>query len=211
MLPFETLANFAKFITTYDFIDGRMVKFLTSISKGTNQRFYDSYEMLFVGADDEQIDRMLFSITTKNTKNVDNVNIKEYYSFEEFEVEGSPGANYGKLEYSDEEISFFRDRYAPVDPEIQVDLTPPTGNYNSSQDAIENSGISDSSLSSLGESVEEEFTITATAGSATELITTATEEISDVGGTVSRDREIQSTGVTVGGGGSTRTVTTSGY
>ena len=75
MLPFETLANFAKFITTYDFIDGRMVKFLTSISKGTNQRFYDSYEMLFVGADDEQIDRMLFSITTKNTKNVDNVNI----------------------------------------------------------------------------------------------------------------------------------------
>ena len=90
-------------------------------------------------------------------------------------------------------------------------LTPPTGNYNSSQDAIENSGISDSSLSSLGESVEEEFTITATAGSATELITTATEEISDVGGTVSRDREIQSTGVTVGGGGSTRTVTTSGY
>ena len=112
--------------------------------------------------------------------------------------------------YSPNEIEFFRSRYAPAQPEIQVDLTPPAGNFNSSQAVIENNGMQYNSLSSLGEFAQEDFIVTATTGSATELITTATEQISDVGGTISRDRTIESQDVRVGGS-TTQTVTTSGY
>ena len=191
----------------YNRVDGRFVEFLQKIPKNQNERFYDTYDLSKFGRiSDEDIDRLLFSIVKLRARSRDGDTIEEYYTFEDSDVVGTSTQN-----YNTSEIEFFRSRYAPAQPEIQVDLTPPAGNYNSSQAVVENSGIEYSSLSSLGESVEEEFTITATAGSATELITTATEEISDVGGTVSRDREIQSTGVTVGGGGSTRTVTTSGY
>ena len=200
-------ADFRAYLHMYSFVEGRFVKFFTSIPKVENQRFYDTYNMSkFVGGEGD-IDSIIFSIVRKDGRNPDNIAIKEYYPFEADEVSESAA---GALTYSEEEVDFFRERYAPADPEIQVDLTPPAGNYNSSQDTVENIGVLDSSLSSLGESVEEQFTITATAGSATELITTATEQISDVGGTISRDRTIKSEDVRVGSS-TTQDVTTSGY
>jgi hypothetical protein len=199
-------------LATYNKIDGRFVKFLRSIPKNENERFFDTYSLSnFSIISDEDIDRLLFSITKVNSRNADGQVISEYYTFEDNEVEGLTTQN-----YSSNEIEFFRSRYAPARPEIQVDLTPPAGNFNSSQAVVENDGMQYDSLSSLGGFVQENFIVTATTGSATELITTATEQISDVGGTISRDREVTSTGVrlTNADGTSvapTRTVTTSGY
>ena len=191
----------------YNRVDGRFVEFLETIPKNENERFYDTYDLSkFKPISNEDIDRLLFSIVMVRARSRDGEQINEYYTFEDCDVEGRSIQN-----YSSEEVEFFRSRYAPARPEIQIDLTPPAANFNSSQAVIENSGGQYSSLSSLDEFVQEDFVVTATAGSATELITTATDEISDVGGTVSRDRTIKSTGVRVGARGDTRTVTTSGY
>ena len=193
-------------LSYYNSVDGRFVQFLQSIPKNENERFFDRYPLSRFGSiSDEDIDRLLFSIVKLRARTRDGDSVDEYYTFEDSDVEGTSIQN-----YSSSEIEFFRSRYAPVQPEIQIDLTPPAGNFNSSQAVVENSGMEYSSLSSLGEIVQEDFVVTATAGSATELITTATEQISDVGGTISRDRTIESEDVRVGGS-TTQTVTTSGY
>jgi len=199
-------------LASYNRIEGRFVKFLRSIPKNENERFFDTYSLSnFATISDEDVDRLLFSITKISSRNVDGELIAEYYTFEDDDVTGRE-----PLRYSSNEIEFFRSRYAPVIPEIQVDLTLPAGNFNSSQAVVENDGMQYDSLSSLGGFVQENFIVTATTGSATELITTATEQISDVGGTISRDREVTSTGVRLTNAdgtsvASTRTVTTSGY
>ncbi len=199
-------------LSYYNRVDGNFVEFLRIIPKNENERFYDTYDLSkFRNISDEDIDRLLFSIVKVKFSNRDGDEIDEYYSFEDSEVGGNTIQT-----YSSTEIDFFRSRYAPVRPEIQVDLTPPAGNFNLSQAVVENDGMQYDSLSSLSGFVQEDFIVTATTGSATELITTATEQISDVGGTISRNREVTSTGVrlTYADGtsvASTRTVTTSGY
>ena len=188
----------------YNKVDGRFVEFLQKIPKNQNERFYNTYDLSKFGRiSDEDIDRLLFSIVKLRARSRDGDTIEEYYTFEDNDVAGTSTQN-----YSTSEIEFFRSRYAPAQPENQVDLTPPAGNFNSSQAVIENNGMQYNSLSSLGEFAQEDFIVTATTGSATELITTATEQISDAGGTISRDREITSTG---GLSGTGTTVTTSGY
>ena len=211
---FKSIPNFLGFMQSYNFIEGRLVKFLYSIPKDQNERFYDLYDLTdFQSATEEQRENLLFAITNKKAKNVDDALINEYYSFEDEGVEGSVGRGNGVLTYGAKEIEFFRSRYEPVEPQIQVNLNPPIRNFNTSQQAIETNRLSFNSLSSMQGITQESFTVSATTGSATELITTATETISDVGGlsTAGRSRAIESENVTVPGAARTETVRTSGY
>jgi len=139
--------------------------------------------------------------------------IREYYTFEDFEVTRNlTGERGGYLNYDPSEIDFLRQRYGPVPPQLQITLEVVQDTRIPSQAVVENLPISYDTLSSLGEPTQEQLTVSAVTGSATGLITEETETVTDVGGLsgAGRDRTIESTGVTVGST-STRTVTTSGY
>lgn len=112
------------------------------------------------------------------------------------------------ITYSENEKNSLERLYGPNPPILQVDLEeiPIRGDIGI-QNSVIGEQISYNSLSSLGAISQEGFTISATTGSVTGLITEQTETITDVGGLsgAGRDRTI------IGGGVGGADVTTRGY
>ncbi len=195
------------------FIEGKLANFIKSITKGDAERFYDTYDFNFDKLTDQQREALLFCITKLITEDRNENEIREYYTFEDFEVTRNlTGDRVGYLDYDPSEIDFLRQRYGPVPPQLQITLEVVQDTRIPSQAFIENLPISYDTLSSLGEVTQEQLTVSAVTGSATGLITEETETVTDVGGLsgAGRDRAIENTGASVGGGSAT-TVRTSGY
>jgi hypothetical protein len=115
-----------------------------------------------------------------------------------------------RIFYNEGEESKLISLYGAAEPQLAFSVEQPLSNNSDYQNSIEVGLVSYDSLSSLGQVSQESFTITTTTGSISGLITEEVETISDVGGTISRDREITSSDVRVGSS-TTQTVTTSGY
>ena len=108
-MSFEFIqTNFAAFLRAYSFVEGRLVKFFSTIRKPDNQRFYNTYNMENFSGGEGDIDSLIFSIARKESRNPDGILIKEYYSFEAEEPERQ-AADAGNMEikYSEEEVNFF--------------------------------------------------------------------------------------------------------
>lgn len=130
----------------------------------------------------------------------------------------TPNANDGRIhmDYTSQQLEFIERNYGDVEPSLQLNLqaeqTPSNIGF---QNTVENSEILYSSISSLGSISREGFTISATTGSVTGLITEEAETITDVGGVVARGRRDAvgdvTTTIGVGSTATTTTVTTSGY
>ena len=122
--------------------------------------------------------------------------------------------SFAVVKYGREEEQKLLDLNSHVEPVYQI--TIPQNNFMEAntyyQESTKNNDISYDSLSSLGSVSQEGFTISATTGSVTGLITEQTQVITDVGGlsTAGRDRTITNTGATRATITSDR-VTTSGY
>ena len=91
------------------------------------------------------------------------------------------------IEYSnsreEERLNSF---YGFEEPELSISLEERDETPSTYQNYFNHDEIAYSSLSSLGNITQESFTISSTAGSATELITDEAQQISDVGGTFTR-------------------------
>lgn len=198
------------------FTEGAASKFLKEIQKENTQRFFDSYDFIYGSLNTERRRDLIFSIIRMKTVNSDSNLINEYYTFQDSEVKFDAFTK--KLSYIQPEIEYFRQRYGSVAPELQVNIDDaPEQSTISFQNSISTDPISYDSVSSLGSITQESFTISATTGSATELITEQTGLISDAGGIsgAGRDREILNERVTVDTTGISDvqpgTVRTSGY
>jgi hypothetical protein len=110
------------------------------------------------------------------------------------------------------EQNAFNREYGESTVQFSFSINQQELNISTHQNSIAPEEINYNSLSSLGSISDESFTISATTGSVGELIVQDTETFSDVGGLSGggRNREIESTGVTIGST-STRNVRTSGY
>ena len=199
------------------FTEGQFARFLSSIEKEPEQRFFDSYTFIFEYLEQDEKDEILFSIIRQATIDSIGNQIKEYYTFEDTAVRRKSD---GTLIYGSSELDFLLQNYAPSEPQLQISLDEETLSNISFQNSIPTDPISYDSLSSLGNITQESFTISVTIGSATELITEEAETVTDVGGLSStgRNRTIGNTGVSsqisasaASAGVSTSTVRTSGY
>lgn len=131
----------------------------------------------------------------------------------------SPESNiFYTVNYSAEEEEKLDSLYMPAEPEISFAADSGTSRIFNFQNTAQGNTISYDSLSSMSGITQESITISASTGSASGLITEQTDTISDVGGTISRNRDLENTGVSIeiqgaalSEGISTQTVTTSGY
>jgi hypothetical protein len=175
----------------------------------------------------ERVNSLSLEQETVKISFVEEDGIKSYFTIESeaFDIEPFPDANKNSggqigFVYNPEQMEFLEQSYGDVEPFIQIDLNEtPTRADIGIQNSITGEKISYDSLSSLGSVSQEGFTISATTGSVTGLITEQTQVITDVGGlsTGGRDRTITNTGVStqiqseVASGVVTDAVTTSGY
>ncbi len=215
-------ANLRRFIISITSIESAFVPLALDFNESGEYRFYDSYNLKFGPLSQEKRDSLLFSIIELKTVDSLDQNIKELYSFEEEEVrieeQGNPDTT-GDLRvyslfYSDNEKQFLKNLYGNEEPNF--DFTVPSRMPNDLQQSSIPSPIAEYDfISSLGPISGEEMTVTAVTGSATGLITTQDETITDAGGVVARARRDESGAVTttigVGSAATTTTVTTSGY
>lgn len=174
----------------------------------------------------ERVNSLSLEQETVKISFVEEDNIKSYFTIESetFDIEPLQTSHQdGRITfvYNPEQMEFLEQNYGDVEPTIQIDLneTPIRADIGI-QNSITGEKISYDSLSSLGSVSQEGFTISATTGSVTGLITEQTQVITDVGGlsTAARDRTITNTGVSTqiqakadSVGISTDAVTTSGY
>lgn len=208
--------------------EGVGVDFLSDIEKEEEYLFYkyenDNENFVFSTTTVEQRNRIIFGIIKSKFDDPTDgyTTYDHYYSFEDTDVsprivDGDQYYENGSVVVSQEvrfgfeEKSFFRDLYSGSAPSFQLSfenfLEP---SLDRPQASVENENLSYNSLSSMDEIGDETITVTATTGSVTGLVTETADTPTDVGNISSRNRQIQSTGVTVGGP-STRTVTTRGY
>lgn len=161
----------------------------------------------------------VFVISRESFVADDGTNLWKYSSVSDYLIEPSRATpNINSFSYSQEERERLEKLYGDIEPSLQVSLDEaPIREDIGIQNSVVGEQISYNSLSSLGAISQEGFTVSATTGSVTGLITEQTETITDVGGLsgAGRDRTIESTdavittpfGVITG----TRTVTTRGY
>jgi hypothetical protein len=161
----------------------------------------------------------IFVISRESFIADDDTNLWKYTSIADYSIQITrQGDNSYLFSYSEEEKQRLQSLYGDEEPVLQIDLDEtPTRADIGIQNSVVGEQISYNSLSSLGAISQEGFTISATTGSVTGLITEEAETITDVGGLsgAGRDRTIESTdavittpfGVITG----TRTVTTRGY
>lgn len=176
----------------------------------------------------ERVNSLSLEQETVKISFVEEGDIKSYFTIESETFDIEPFSTAGQQDggrivfvYNPEQIEFLEQNYGDVEPTIQINLNEtPTRADIGIQNSITGEKISYDSLSSLGSVSQEGFTISATTGSVTGLITEQTQVITDVGGlsTGGRDRTIINTGVSTqiqadadGAGISTSAVTTSGY
>ena len=163
----------------------------------------------------------IFVISRESFIADDDTNLWKYTSIADYSIQiAREGDNSYLFSYSEKEKQRLQSLYGDEEPTIQIDLneTPIRADIGI-QNSITGEKISYDSLSSLGSVSQEGFTISATTGSVTGLITEQTQVITDVGGlsTGGRDRTITNTGVStqiqseVASGVVTDAVTTSGY
>ena len=82
------------------FTEGQFARFLSSIEKETEQRFFDSYTFIFGYLEQDEKDEILFSIIRQATIDSIGNEIKEYYTFElNLELKGISWLN--KVQYLD--------------------------------------------------------------------------------------------------------------
>ena len=180
------------------FTEGAASKFLKEIQKENTQRFFDSYNFIYGTLSTERRRELIFSIIRMKTVNSDSNLINEYYTFQDSEVKFDVSTK--KLSYIQPEMEYLRQRYGSVAPELQVNIDDaPEQSTISFQNSIPADPISYDSVSSLGNITQESFTISATTGSSTELITEEAETVTDVGGLsgAGRNRTINNTGFSV--------------
>jgi len=158
----------------------------------------------------------IFVISRESFIAEDDTNLWKYTSIADYLIQIiREGGNSYLFSYSEEEKQRLQSLYGDEEPVLQIDLDEtPTRADIGIQNSVVGEQISYNSLSSLGAISQEGFTISATTGSVTGLITEEAETITDVGGLsgAGRDREIESTDVVftelITG---TTTVTTRGY
>ncbi len=208
--------------------------YLLKFDKEVEKRFYDKYTKTYSSIATPP-DDIVYTIFRQKTVDELEQNITEYYTIEEQELltesitstfvigEGTDASvevrSGFEIEYSTAEEQFLLDRYGSAVPEIQISFDDPEPVNNIFQNSEPNRTLSYDSLSSILVDVKQElFTVSSTTGSATELIIEAQEQFSDVGGVVTRNRQLENTNVseeiqtqTKDAGGVTSTVTTSGY
>lgn len=211
-----------KFFININSYDSAATPFALEFSGSGEYKFYNSYTLRYGALSQEQRDSLLFSIIKLNTVDSLDQDITEYYSFEESEVEitelGAQDTDGNiraySLSYSSEEEGFLNNLYGNVEPNFDFSVA-----HSLPSDLHQNSILRPTNeydlISSLGDISQESFTVSATTGSVTGLITEQAETITDVGGVVARGRRNTvgdvTTTIGVGSAATTRTVTTSGY
>ena len=202
-------------------ISANTYKYLAKFEKEDDQRFFDTYSAVFSIFQTPPED-IIYTIFKLDTIDKFDQQIKEYYTIEDDTIRiTTDDFGFHSIEYSERESQFLSDRYGFVAPELQVTYDSDAPQNNIFQNSEPNNTISYDSLSSMaGNATQENFTVSATAGSTTGLIIEEAEQISDVGGIsgAGRNRNISNTGATgqvaeeaSDTGISTGTVTTSGY
>ena len=122
-----------------------------------------------------------------------NGSLKNYLAIGNNVMVASEDGIFYKIEYDnlkeEERLNFL---YGFEEPEISILIEERDETPSTYQNYLEHDSISYDSLGSLGNITQESFTVSATTGSATELITDESQQISDTGGlsTAGRDREI---------------------
>ena len=211
----EGLSNIA---TTFLIPIPYIIKNLYSIR---NQRFLGSFRPYYKTLTSEDITNRLDdgrcvitreAIVSQNSLQYEYTLIQDQRLSIEEQSSTPSGMNMG-ISHGTREAQIIEQMYGHVDPLLQVSIneTPIRADIGI-QNSITGEKISYDSLSSLGSVSQEGFTISATTGSVTGLITEQTQVITDVGGlsTAGRDRTITNTGATRATITSDR-VTTSGY
>lgn len=142
--------------------------------------------------------------------------IKTYFTIESDDFSMRPFENYAPpieggimiMDYTPQQMDFLEQTYGDTEPELQLNLqSEQTPSNIGIQNSVVGEQISYNSLSSLGAISQEGFTISATTGSVTGLITEQTETITDVGGLSGAGRD----STIIGGGVGGADVTTRGY
>ena len=151
----------------------------------------------------------IFVISRESFIADDDTNLWKYTSIADYSMQITREGDSSYLfSYSEEEKQRLQSLYGDEEPALQIDLDEtPTRADIGIQNSVVGEQISYNSLSSLGAISQEGFTISATTGSVTGLITEQTETITDVGGLsgAGRDRTI------IGGGDGGADVITRGY
>lgn len=215
-------AHLIKFFVNIDTFDSIATPFALQFSGSSNYRFYDSYNLEFGALQEDKREKLIFSIIKLNTVDSLEQNITEYYSFEDAEVgiqeqgivDVSNDLRLYRLIYSSDEEQFLNNLYGSEEPNFDFTLVPSTPN-DLQQSSIPPLLAEYSSISSLGPISSETLTISTVTGSATGLITSQVETITDIGGVLARGRRDETGVITtttgVGSAATTRTVRTSGY
>jgi len=205
----EGLSTGVTFVRSVEYV-------LKSIYSQPNQRFLDDFRPYYkIINPDEGLSYPNDGrcVITREPISVDNLLVPEYNLIEEEKIKLEPiyASSVGvasSIEIGARESQKIEELYGHFEPELQVSLeqTPIRADIGI-QNSVVGEQISYNSLSSLGAISQEGFTISATTGSVTGLITEQTETITDVGGLsgAGRDRTI------IGGGVGGADVTTRGY
>lgn len=209
LTPLNQLRLIGSELIIFSLIDAEYVIFSFETQNQNLGYFIESYDVYSTGLltrlqNSGDLEDKTFLISFYNNKNSDGTIVEAYAGIGDNvrinELQTYPLGLFPVTKYTYSHSVIERQRLDDLysddnNVSLQIDLTQRDVAQTSPQNMVQTSRISYDSVSSLGSISSESFVISSTSATDTEDIEFGTEVITDVGGVVSRDRELYNTGV----------------